>query len=279
MAPCNLLRAQPSEPLNMRLPNAPLVEVVFELRWALEGPDHVPVQLRQDPGFQLLAHEFQVKAKAKGFNVKEEMASQEIGPLGHQVVYRFKKSVDEPFPLWQIGPGIFACNVSTEYEWSDYRILIKDGLLSLFKSYPKTDAFDIRTIHLELRYLDAFNEELLGHLDLFHFMNSDVNIKLTPSDFLNSDVFENQVSGQIILSKKIRNDIGSLQVEIGVGSVGKIPSIIMRTKIVKKSDTIDLGRTTRSRVSNAVKWADSARGVSSPFFKDVVSNNLMKTFS
>lgn len=274
-----MLCAQPSESLNMQLPNAPLVEVIFELRWALEGPDHLPVQFRQDPGFQFLAHEFQIKAKANGFNVREEKGSQEIGPLGHQVVYRFKKSVDEPFPLWQIGPGIFACNASTEYEWSEFRTLIKDGLLCLFKSYPKTDAFDIRPIHLELKYVDAFNEELLGHLDLFQFMNDDINITLSPSDFLKSDIFEDQITGQIVISKKIRNDIGSLRVEIGVGSAGKIPSIVMQTKIVKKADSLDLGKTTRPRVSNAVKWADSARGVSSPFFKDIVSNDLMKIFA
>jgi len=41
-----------------RLPNAPLAEVVFEIRWALQREETMPPPLRVDPGFGVLADSF-----------------------------------------------------------------------------------------------------------------------------------------------------------------------------------------------------------------------------
>ena len=115
--------------------------------------------------------------------------------------------------------------------------------------------------------------------DLQQFMSQNVNIRLTLSEFLKSERFEGDLSGQIVLSKKLRDEIGSLRIEIGTVSISDTPSIVMVTKVTKTSDSIDLGKTTRSRVSNVAKWADSAHGVTSPLFRDMVSSDLMKIFS
>ena len=114
----------------MKLPNAPLLEVIFELRWALEGAENLPVQLRQDPAYPLLAYEFTEKAKLHGFVHRREIEGFPTGPLGHKVHYRYNENENAPFPIWQIGPGVFAYNESTEYEWKSYRVALRRALRS-----------------------------------------------------------------------------------------------------------------------------------------------------
>ena len=109
----------------MRLPNAPLVEVVFEFRWALEGDKNFPVQLHQDPGYPLLAREFAENAKGHGFEICREQNVGPTGPLGHRPHYRFFQNEDTFFPLWQIGPGLLACNAGPEYDWPDFKNMLR----------------------------------------------------------------------------------------------------------------------------------------------------------
>ena len=52
-----------------KLPSAPLAEVVFEMRWALQGPPELPVQLLSDPGYYVLADAFGREVAKDGFSV------------------------------------------------------------------------------------------------------------------------------------------------------------------------------------------------------------------
>jgi hypothetical protein len=54
-------------PQGFQLPNAPLVEVVFELRWKLKG-EGIPEQLMYDPGYHVMADEFLSQAPRLDFS-------------------------------------------------------------------------------------------------------------------------------------------------------------------------------------------------------------------
>jgi len=92
------------------LPKAPMVEVVFELRWKLQtGPKGEVMVLQSDPGLVPLVDRFSKRMKQIGFSYQRDMSHPlQTGP--HGVARRFSKSADLPFPLQQIGPGIFASN-------------------------------------------------------------------------------------------------------------------------------------------------------------------------
>ena len=55
------------------LPNAPLVEVFFELRWKLQGDAQTPLPFLVDPGYQILVGNFIADAMKYGFTVVKEI--------------------------------------------------------------------------------------------------------------------------------------------------------------------------------------------------------------
>ena len=75
------------------LPNAPLVEVVLEIRWALLGEPRIlsgPEDLRTDPGYAYLVEKFAVAAKKLGYTRRSVInTNQPIGPIGYSVPQRF----------------------------------------------------------------------------------------------------------------------------------------------------------------------------------------------
>ena len=264
----------------MKLPNAPLIEVVFELRWALEGSEGLPIPLQLDPVYPLLAYEFTEKAKLHGFNVRREMAAGPTGPLGHSIQYRFYKDDESPFPIWQIGPGIFAYNESTDYEWESFKSSLRKAAQVLLSSYPKTKASQIRPVHMELRYTDTYTKELLGHTDLAKFLDNDVNLMMKPNEFFNSDYFVGPVNGKLEIVRELSRDKEStFQLAIGTGEASKKPALLVFSKVVKKSDDMKLGSNSRSIVSNLIHWADEAHELTHEFFLNFVSEALMKKFS
>lgn len=264
----------------VKLPNAPLVEVVFELRWALRGGRDLPLPLRTDPGFELLAECFTETAAGQGFSVRKDMDSDGIGILGHSVKYRYLRSEDKPFPLWQIGPGIFACNQATEYDWKEFRDLISGGVRALFSSYPKSKTITIQPIYLELRYIDVFNMDLLGHYDLIRFLSKNTNFSLDLSDFMKSERFEGETSGSLRIVRSLRDDKDTqFQLEVGTGQSNKKRSLVASSKVMKRGNPIDLGDNIRTRTKNITQWLDNAHKITSPFFEDFVSSDLMDKFA
>src|SRR5262245_8926214 len=144
------------------LPNAPLVEAVFEFRWALAGPQELPPIVRTDPAYWATRDEFTIKARKMGFGTTREMAGPQEVPGGHTVGRRFYIAEGQEFPLLQIGPGIFASNQSAEYEWQGFKKQTLRGLDALLTSYPSLPSISMTPTYLELRYIDAFDASLLG---------------------------------------------------------------------------------------------------------------------
>jgi hypothetical protein len=89
--------------------------------------------------------------KKVGFGSTRDM-SHPLQTAAHSVVRRFYKAKDRPFPIMQIGPGIFATNESSEYDWRLFKKQAEQGIRALLRSYPKLDFFILKPIHMELRY-------------------------------------------------------------------------------------------------------------------------------
>ena len=159
-----------------RLPKAPLAEVVFELRWKLQGPPDSPPVLKADPGLLPLLDNFTNRMKKAGFGFSREM-SPPLQTGGYGVARRFYKSSDSPFPIMQVGPGIFATNESSLYEWSAFKAQINVGLGAILDSYPKLGFYKLEPSYVELRYIDVFDGSLLGKATLFDFAERGTSLK------------------------------------------------------------------------------------------------------
>jgi uncharacterized protein (TIGR04255 family) len=256
----------------VRLPSAPLLEVVFELRWQVQRTGDL---FGYDAGFAAFSKSFEEVMNASGYKTHERVAAS--GPtFVNQVVNRFRKL--EPFPLVQIGHGIFACNVSTEYEWADFRKMIAQGIQDVLKCYPDTPVTPLIPSHLELRYVDVFNEELVGDQSWQNFLAKCSKLKFSPLPYLESVT----VPGGDRVNFGLRHDLkdaelGRFELQIANGVSSGKPSILMTSKVIK-SNFGDLTPARTSLEPLVLKWAHAAHSVNSQFFKAFVDDALMAKF-
>jgi uncharacterized protein (TIGR04255 family) len=141
-----------------RLPNKPLVEAIFELRWNLEKArtEGLPPT---DPGFRLMVGRYYERVRAEYPQLVDLPASQipeDISP--YTVRHQFRASKDG-WPVTQVGPGIMTVNETENYSWDTFRPRLSTATKSLFDSYP-TEVAPFVPRQVLLRYLNAipFNQ-------------------------------------------------------------------------------------------------------------------------
>jgi uncharacterized protein (TIGR04255 family) len=264
-----------------RLPNAPLAEVVFELRWALQGEESLPPALKIDPGFPAVVDAFTDGARALGFPAYREM--QPIHQTGGWGVFRrhYVKD-DQPFPILQIGPGIFAVNQSSEYQWDEFRDLALTGLQLLTKSYPRMRHFGFSPTQIELRYIDAFDKELIGTVEFFKFVADATSLQLALPEFLAAkpyDVIETRarLGVQLQLTKK-KHSIFSF--DLGSGRREDAEIMRLESKVISTSEDIPKLRLGRAvSVDHVRQWLDESHSLTSAFFKSFISTRILEKFA
>jgi uncharacterized protein (TIGR04255 family) len=162
----------------------------------------VPIRFGYDPGFMHFQSAFDGIMSSRGFKSHQMVA--EPGPtVPHAIVKRYRLADNQPFPLVQIGHGIFACNFSTDYEWANFRQFAESLLQSLEKAYAKSALCPLNPARLELRYIDIFDAELMGHTSFGRFLKEDTKFDYEGLPFLNSNLFTGDESGQILLRRNI----------------------------------------------------------------------------
>ena len=262
-----------------RLPNAPLAEVVFEMRWGLQGAADVPPSFHVDPGFSLLADEFTRAAQKAGFpEMKELHAFHEL--MAYGIVRRFYKAQDRDFPLWQIGPGIFAVNDSSQYEWDQFKEMVLRGTDVLLSSYPKMRSFALRPIHLELRYIDIFDQELVGTVDLLEFASAATHFDLAlPAYFAEAQQFDRPYSGRFALDVPVKRKKGTnFRIDFGSGQRAGQPIVRLESKVLTTGESVPtLGRKD-TFIRKLSSWLQNAHNMTSPFFRSIVRPEVMTKF-
>ena len=259
-----------------KLPNAPLVEVVFEMRWQLLGDDTAG-PFRPDPGYYGCVAALLERAKSIGFRQHKTIGGESFVP-GYSVGYRFYRSPDESFPLIQLGPGIFAVNESTHYTWPSFREQCLQALELLMSCYPKMAAFPFVPTQLELRYIDAFKANAPAG-DLVRFLNTSTHLGLQLPEFLTSDQFgpiEDTVINLSLPVKALKDT--RFAIALTKGKVSDVDSFVMNSTVISKAPAGLLGRDGTFAKTVVRKWLDGMHDVSSPFFKSLIKDSLMTQF-
>jgi len=264
-----------------RLPKAPLVEVVFELRWRLqEGPPMQPL-LHADPGVVPLIDTFTHKIKSANYGNIRDMSHPLItGPYG--VARRFFLSPDKPFPIMQIGPGIFATNDGPLYTWKTFKSQIKTGVRVLFASYPALTFFRLHPMSLELRYVDVFDKSALGKATLFHFANTATTLKFDLPAMINDPkVVSGNADGRFVFQRPLRQKEDSLLL-LDIGSGKNVESgedlVRMETKILSRNAGVPPYKQIGQFIKALDDWLEFAHNVTSPFFKQFIRPEIMAKF-
>lgn len=150
---------------------APLVEVIAEVRWKLIPIATLPAGSGVDPHFSGADEEITKLLAKKGFGAVERLVPPGIPTefLAGQPVLRFRRKPNV-WPLFQFGPGLFTINIAPPYKgWSEFRLMIAEGLNVLFEAYPFADR-TLKLASISLRYLDAFTAQH-GFNDVHSFLH------------------------------------------------------------------------------------------------------------
>ncbi|MHC2792589.1 uncharacterized protein (TIGR04255 family) [Mesorhizobium jarvisii] len=138
--------------------HAPLTEVIAEIHWALTPLKMAP-GAAIDPFYPILEDRFTEQLAKGGFVHIETRIPDEVPRemLPHAVVRLFRTSPNT-WPVYQIGPGVFAANVVPPYGgWSKFRPFLRRGLDHLLDAYP--DKAHLKPERIVLRYVNAFGPE------------------------------------------------------------------------------------------------------------------------
>lgn len=262
------------------LPNAPLIEVVFELRWALSGSGPIE-QMRTDPGYPILREEFSRAVKKLGFRHTMDMNPEGFS-FGHFIDRRFYLSETQPFPLVQIGHGIFATNESAGYKWTKFKASCLKHLRMLINSYPRMTSFSMMPSLIELRYINAFpaESEKGKPRDIFTFLEDDTNLGISrPSLMERLEPLQSLSGGRIIAEyrvKKAKATIFALNFASAKTDTKKI--IRMESKVRSDGKDVPRLKSKPEFVKDVSEWLERAHLITSPFFHHLIKPELLAKF-
>jgi uncharacterized protein (TIGR04255 family) len=246
-----------------RLPNAPLQEVIFEIRWAL-APGRETGQII-DEGFELASGRLSTIIEKK-FPYYKRIIPQDIPDqlMHYQVVHQYW-SGENIWPVLQLGPGIFTINCTEEgYVWEEkFQELIKNAIGWLEQAYRQS--LNIR--FSSLRYIDAVKVDDYGGINgnWQNFIKAYFNFEYNN----NFDTRGSQKQIQINQTFELK-DGSDLQLQIANGSSNNEKKLVWQTAILKK-DSFDLDK--------LVSWANYAHGIAHDLFQEMIKPDLYASFS
>lgn len=219
--------------------NAPLIEVIVELRWGVPHPFTSP-GLSQTPGQQFHVNlelpqsedfftDFGAECGARGLTRAERIIPQGFPVLPGQVVYRFRSNDRSDQNLLQIGAGLFTVNALPPYNgWPSFQALVSRGIEALLASRPASDK-GVGFTSVNVRFINGFGAEFFEGASRLSFLRSLGFILQVPAELGNvsredeSTFFNlNYVTGlqggaklQVNLGEGVKDGIPIQVVELG----------------------------------------------------------------
>jgi len=156
-------------------PNAPLIEIIAELRWNFAGRTQpqpgAPVLVLDSTKLDEFFMRFGGEIFQNGFQKTERLVPSSFPMMLYQPVFRYTKVSDiDGTCLYQTGPGIFSANAIPPYKsWDDFSPVVKSGIEALLKSRDEAEKESPFT-SISLRYIDAFNSSFMQDMDVETFL-------------------------------------------------------------------------------------------------------------
>ena len=138
--------------------NAPLIEVIAEIHWALKKLETSP-DAKIDPYYDLFEKEFLKFLRNLDLVKVQELipASVPLEILPNQPRLRIWRELGQ-WPVAQVGPGVITANIVPPYNgWKEFEPFLDNLIDGLFSSYPIADK-TLRIEKLHLRYIDGFDD-------------------------------------------------------------------------------------------------------------------------
>lgn len=238
-----------------KLPNAPLQEVIFELRWKINNKLDLE-------NFQFISSDIYSALKTK-YPFRKSINSQEI-PLEVLInapVFRYRLAEND-YPLIQIGPGVLTYNSNDEkYFWENTLVDIEELLRVFESSNPEGETKEYLTN--------------LIYIDFFAFNYSDSNILEFVHKNLNLTVNQNYIDQSNVPSNFGLNldyivDLGTTSINLRRGKQNDQEGLVVQTRIA--------GKHQRLNVVEIISWLNNAHDFCSDLFKKMTKGDLYDSF-
>ncbi len=247
-----------------KLPNAPLQEVIFEVKWALDINEKT--NQAYDKGFDLVAGKFS-EIVQKNFPIVKRKFPEEIpnNLLNFQTVYQYR-SGENKWPVLQLGPGIFTVNDTDEnYDWKSlYLPLINNGIKWLENAYTKNLSYQ----YASLKYIDTIKVKEYGFTgDWKKFIARNLNISFENHFDIDAGLTDVQLNQSFKLEDKSR-----LQISVSSGKTNKQNEPLLVWQIgINKQNVFSK--------EELFKWLINSHKRTSSLFKELVKSNLYDSFT
>ena len=239
-----------------KLPNAPLLEVIFELRWKIQKKDDFAK-------YQYLHGDFYSLIK-QDYPIRRPLVPVDLPPgvYVNNPAHRFLGDQNK-YPLIQIGPGILTINVNDEYYfWDEYYDLIAKMLEKFFSVYPnpsKTE-FQPSLVYIDFLSFDFNNE------DIIKYLSENLNLSI------NQDVLkETGIPDSFKLKQSFNIDLGKLflNFDTGINNAGE-KGLIIQTKLTGNYQNLEVGE-----IKN---WLNNSHDYCSVLFRKMTEGKLYESF-
>lgn len=245
-----------------RLAQAPLQEVIFELRWELQVDEKTNNMM--DKGFDLAVGAFRSIIKDHFPDVLRKAPTDiPIQLLQYQPVFQFW-SQNKSWPVIQLGPGILTVNETDDnYDWDKkYFPLIKDSVDWLKKAYD----FDIHFTLASLKYIDTIRIEDYEFDDWNSFINKNLTFNFS-NEFEDMKRLRKFSFSQIF---EIGNS-SNLHVTISNGNDKKNQEVLIwQSAVISSSE---------ESISDLINWIDLAHKKTSELFKNITKKEFYASFN
>jgi uncharacterized protein (TIGR04255 family) len=252
------------------LPNKPLAEAIFELRWAIDSPQP---GIHRDLTWELLPGLYYARVEPSYPHVvRLSAADLPVEITGYMVKQQFRPGPDR-WPLIQLGPGILTVNQASEYTvWEAFRPKIIEAIEALYHVYPR-DKGPIKPLQVDLRYINALPIDP-GTTHLTNYLRDQLHTTIT----VDADVFNGSQEPpsptelNLAISFPLLRPAGVISLNLARGKKHDNPSMIWQ--LVVESKKTDVPKT----VENLTTWLDDAHRVIEQWFLKLSAGPLMETF-
>ncbi|HWC54327.1 MAG TPA: TIGR04255 family protein [Chitinophagaceae bacterium] len=239
-----------------KLPKAPLIEVIFEIKWSVQGTQEAQgVQYLHGDLYPLLKTEYPYR-EAVNPHVPMELM------LVHAPTHRFRTAAND-YPLVQVGPGLVTVNtVDSKYFWNDYedRIMaVLEKLKSVYTFKPHSN------VHLALTYIDLLKFDFQKG-DILKFLDEYLNISIKQGFYKGQSA-----AGNVLLVLNYPTEQGSLNLNIGRGKDNKgFDGITINTNLVSGN--------IKPEIPLIRDWLNKSHELCSGLFKEMTKGKLYESF-
>jgi uncharacterized protein (TIGR04255 family) len=262
---------KPKKTETPELPNSPLLETIFELRWEIEADQQA--QRMRDPSYPMMYGRIYEHLR-KELPFIEDLPTTQAHPDTTPFVPRHRMRKDaNAYPLVQMGPGILTINHAKGYSWSQFEALIKKTVGLIIELFPK-EKMALNFVKAELRYVNGIHFDMAKE-NALAFLHEKLHIHVEPDPEILSrnglDERPNNVG--MNLSYVLSKPAGFLGFSANLGQVEGKPAYVLQTAVQS------FGEVTPNDAEQFATWLEGAHEAAENCFQVFCKGTLMSQFS